>query len=150
MSEVLACSHIFVVSEDLKIVDFGEYSQPRLHVSTSKKGSHFETLKIDQPFTKTQLIFTTQNRKIPITDIFSCSNNNSDCIIMGSVKYRRKTGDITTILITPYDSETVTERINKEVDVLNTLAERGGRYCEEILITKRPNPIVERIKQVQL
>ena len=52
---------------------------------------------------------------------------------------------------TDYKSKTVLGRMNDEADILNQLAEQGGRYCEETQsIQTRPNPIIERIKMVVL
>ncbi|MDD5453939.1 MAG: hypothetical protein PHW62_00365 [Candidatus Ratteibacteria bacterium] len=155
MTPTLAVSHIFVVSEDLNIVDLGEYSQNLLHIIQIPEcppESPDMILEIEHPSTKTTQVFVTdKSKKIPITDIFSCSNKNGDCIIMGSMKNTYSVEDTTIIIIEPYTSKTVTERMNKEVDVLNKLAEKGARYFE-----KKPdkipqrNLLIERMKQVQL
>ncbi len=169
MSFSLAVSHIFIVSEDLNIVDLGEYSGHLLHVELGfaelkiiypngsvlnrLKVSDKSTLHIDHPSTNTKQIFVSSDEKVPITSIFSRSNENDDCIIMGTIKETVESpiaGEII-IIINPYDYKTVMGRMNAESDVLNELAERGGRYCDEPEPEmKRPNPTVERMKQVRL
>ena len=100
MSKVLACSHIFVISKDMEIVDLGEYSHNRLHILNGN-GRHAATLEIDFPSTKTKYILSTFNKQIPITDIFSCSNENSDCIILGTIGFRHVMDNSTLIEIEP-------------------------------------------------
>lgn len=168
MSKTLAVSHVFVISENMDIVDLGEYSGHLLHVEPALEQPIFypddmvlnrlklsfkPTLHINHPSTNTEQIFVSSDEKVPITDIFSCSNENGDCIIMGTIKetVASPIAGNTVIIIDPYNYKTVTGRMHKEADVLNELAEKGGRYCEEApTIIQRINPIVERMKQVKL
>lgn len=176
MSFSLAVSHIYVISEDLNIVDLGEYSQNRLHVSNGG-GKHAMTLQIEYPSTKTKIILTTLDEKTPITEIFSCSNKNSDCIIFGTVRDISPpigSSESSLIIIDPYTADGASDRISKEADVQSKLLARNfenfvnRNSTPEERITKRmkrlrkrvqetepkqtarKNPIVERMKQVQL
>lgn len=156
MSKTLAVSHIFVISKNMDIVDLGEYSGHLLHVAA--KG----VLIIDhpEPETKSKQVFISSNDTIPITDIFSRSNKNDDCIIYGTIQGEPPTiGETAIIRIEPYFSMSTTERLAKEEEIHNKFFSRGARYiksekkiikCEEIKTIPRPNPIVERMKQVQL
>lgn len=176
MSFSLAVSHIYVISEDLNIVDLGEYSQNRLHVSNGE-GKHAMTLQIVYPPTKTKIILTTLEDKTPITDICSYTNKNSDCIIFGTVRDISPpigSSESSLIIIDPYTADRASDRISKEADVQSKLLARNfenfvnRNSTPEERITKRmkrlrkrvqetepkqtarKNPIVERMKQVQL
>ncbi len=187
MSKSLAVSHIFVISKDKNITDLGEYSGHLLHVSSKhtkpswddeyKEVPNVEKLDgvirlvIDHPSTNTKQIFISSDEKVPITDIFSCSNKNGDCLIYGTIKGKLPIiGETAVIVIDPYFSRDVAERLAKEVEVHNGFISRGARYTDnqedairarirglqEQLHEKKPeqeqrkNPIIERMKRVQL
>lgn len=157
MSKVLATSHIFVISKNMDIVDLGEYSG-QLCRPSPLKGTPM--LEIDHPSTNSKQIFISTNETIPITDIFSRSNKNDDCIIYGTIHGEPPTiGESAIIKINPYFSWGTAERLAKEVEVHNKFLSRGARYIKSekknsnskgTKTISRPNPIVERIKQVQL
>ncbi len=183
MRKSLAVSHIFVISKNMDIIDLGEYSGHLLHVSSGLEPPIYNppgivgrltfsrTLIIDHPSTNTKQIFISSDEKVPITDIFSCSNKNNDCLIYGTIKGKLPiSGETAVIVIDPYFSRDVAERLAKEVEVHNGFLSRGARYTDNLgdaiqarirglqeqLHEKEPdqnprkNPIVERMKLVQL
>lgn len=174
MSKVLAVSHIFVISKNMDIVDLGEYSGHLCRISPLK-GTPM--LEIDHPSTNSKQIFMSSNPTIPITDIFSRSNKNDDCIIFGTVRDISPpigSSESSLIIIDPYTADGASDRISKEADVQSKLLARNfenfvnRNSTPEERITKRmkrlrkrvqetepkqtarKNPIVERMKQVQL
>ena len=123
------------------------------------------TLVIDYPATKTERLFISSDYEIPIDQIFSRSNPNGDCIIYGKIRTTPVTilnmfgalGGYEITIIEPYSPTDVAQRLFNEVKVHNSFIDKGARYDdnqEEVTQTrikpKRPNPIVERIKMVQL
>ena len=182
MTETLAVPHIFVVSKDQKIVDLGEYSYNKLHISKNYakeiNGDNFggtfqiegipenaTTLVIEHPTTKTKQLFISSDYEMPIDQIFSRSNPNGDCIIYGTVRSSPPVIlcmlglllGYKIMIIDPYFSRDVADRLVKEAEVQNSFFKQGARYNdnqEEVTQAKtrpkRPNPIIERIKRIIL
>lgn len=172
MSKTLAVSHILVISENMDIIDLGEYSSHLLKISYGLEPPLYNppgivgrktfsrALIIDHPSTKSKQVFISSDDNIPITDIFSRSNKNGDCIIYGTIQGEPPTiGETAIIVIDPYFSMSTVERLAAEEEVHNKIISRGARYIKtengtgqfkKTKIVQRLNPIVERIKQVQL
>lgn len=162
VTETKRCSHILIISEKFDITDLGEYGQQHLHPIA---GYPKDGLLIDSRIPEKKRYFVSTSDNVGIMDIISCSNANTDCIIFGSLAGEpipQSTGGLL-YRIRPYSHDT-TEELIKEQNVKRLLEMHGARYIDKLLEVvsgqqpktepslepRRPNPIIERIKQVQL
>ncbi len=156
MSKTLACSHIFVLSEDQTTVDLGEYSYSNFHISNNYakeiNGDNFSgtfqikgipgnatALVIEYPSTKTKQLFISAEYNIPIDQTFSRSNPNGDCLIYGTIRssppvivcFLGRLSGYEITIIDPYSPKDVVQRMVKEVQVHNKFLSRGARYTND-------------------
>ncbi|MDD5453937.1 MAG: hypothetical protein PHW62_00355 [Candidatus Ratteibacteria bacterium] len=151
LSHIFPVSHIIVISKDFDLTDLGEYNPQNIR---SIIGIPHPGLIIDYPEKADypqgeRKYFVSTSDDIGIMEMMSYSNKNSHCLIFGSVEgepLRQETGWL--YRIKPYFSrENREETITNMVEIFNVRAQLKKKEPEPI---PRPNPITERLKQVQL
>lgn len=161
----LACSHIFIISKDHKIKDMGDYSYERLHISHNyakeiqgddfigkykicRIPEHTATLVIDSPTTDSKHLFISTNPEIPITNIFSRSNPNGDCIIRGDINTEKMT--IECVWGRLFHAHTIT-LIDPYQDFVQDMPPEPRYVSDDVEGTiQKKNRITERTKAIEL